>query len=332
MRVMTERVMDRKIALEEHFALPETLGHSEQYAPPRSWAQLQQQLLDLTDSRLLEMDHNGIELAILSLNSPAIQSITDVSHAVQTARKANDLLAGAVARHQDRLAGFAALPMQDPEAAIAELTRCVRELGFKGALVNGFSQVGDPESIIYYDAPAYLSFWATVEQLEVPFYLHPRDPLPSREPVYEGHPWFLGPAWAFGVETSIHALRLMGSGLFDRHPHLTIILGHLGEGLPHHVWRLDHRLAKSPRGIAVRRTMSDYLRSNFYVTTSGQFRTPALINAMAEIGPDRVLFSVDYPFEKTDDAAKWFDAAAISEPDRFRIGRLNAKALFKFDE
>jgi predicted TIM-barrel fold metal-dependent hydrolase len=319
--------MDRKIAIEEHFALPETLDNSEPYAPTGSWAQLQQRLLDLADDRLSEMDRNGIELSILSLNAPAIQSITDVGRAVQTARRANDVLAATVATHPDRFAGFAAVAMQDPEAAIIELTRCVREFGFKGVLVNGFSQLGDPDSAIYYDAAAYLPFWAAVEQLDVPFYLHPRDPLPSREPIYAGHPWFLGPAWAFGVETSIHALRLMGSGLFDRHPRLTIILGHLGEGLPHLVWRLDHRMAKAPRGIVARRTMTDYLRSNFYVTTSGHFRTPALINAMAEIGPDRVLFSVDYPFEDTIDAAKWFDAAAISDQDRLKIGRLNAQAL-----
>ena len=135
--------------------------------------------------------------------------------------------------------------MQDPDAAAAELTRCVRDLGFKGALVNGFSEVGHAGAVVYYDDPAYLPFWAIVEQLGVPFYLHPRDPLASREPIYEGHPWFMGPVWAFGVETALHALRLMASGLFDRHPRLTIILGHLGEGLPYSIWRMDHRLAKS---------------------------------------------------------------------------------------
>ena len=118
--------------------------------------------------------------------------------------------------------------MQDPDAAAGELNRCVKELGFRGALVNGFSQKDVEDSAVYYDTPPYESFWATVERLGVPFYLHPRDPLFSRQQHYEGHPWFVGPVWAFAVETSIHALRLMASGLFDRHPKLTIILGHLG--------------------------------------------------------------------------------------------------------
>ena len=315
-----------KIALEEHFSLPETLGDSEQYAVAGSWGDFQQKLLDLGDRRLAEMDRHGIALAILSLNSPAIQAIPDARVAVDTARRANDVLAQAVARRPDRFAGFAALPMQDPDAAARELTRTVRELGFKGALVNGFSQRA--ASIIYYDDPAYAPFWAVVEQLGVPFYLHPRDPLPSREPIYEGHPWFRGSAWAFGAETAMHALRLMASGVFDRHPRLTMILGHLGEGLPYSVWRIDHRLSKSPRGIPARRTMTEYLRSNVYLTTSGNFRTPTLLNAIAEVGVDRIMFSVDYPFEDTADAAEWFDTAAIPEEQRRKIGRENAARLF----
>jgi 2,3-dihydroxybenzoate decarboxylase len=163
----------------------------------------------------------------------------------------------------------------------------------------------------------------------MPFYLHPRDPLPSREPIYEGHPWFRGSAWAFGAETAMHALRLMASGLFDRHPRLTMILGHLGEGLPYSVWRIDHRLRKSPRGIPACRTMAEYLRSNVYLTTSGNFRTPTLLNAIAEVGLDRIMFSVDYPFEDTADAAEWFDTAAISDEERRRIGWENAAALFR---
>src|SRR6185295_4399291 len=190
---------------------------------------------------------------------------------------------------------------------------------FKGALVNGYSQVGSPDCVVYYDDPAYQSFWATVERLNVPFYLHPREPLPAREPIYDGHPWLMGPVWAFGVETATHALRLMASGLFDRHPSLTMILGHLGEAIPHLVWRADHRLRKAPRDIPAARPLQDYLRQNVYLTTSGQFRTPALMNAVAEVGVDRILFSVDYPFEDTADAVAWFDAAPLGDEDRRRI-------------
>jgi 2,3-dihydroxybenzoate decarboxylase len=218
--------------------------------------------------------------------------------------------------------------MQDPDAAIVELTRAVKDLGFKGVMVNGFSQVGDADTIVYYDDPRYRAFWAAVAELGVPFYLHPRDPLPDRVTFYDGHPWLRGASWAFGVETATHALRLMSSGIFDTHPTLTAILGHLGEMLPYCIWRFDHRVTKRPRGIPARKTFTEYLRSNFYVTTSGNFHTNTLNAAIAELGPDRVLFSVDYPFEECADAATWFDACEIPEADRLKIGRTNATQLF----
>ena len=321
--------MHGTIALEEHFAIAATLSMSERYAIDHAWTSLRARLLDVGDLRLSEMDRHGIGFAILSLNAPGIQEIHEVPLAIETARAANDRLAGAVRAHPDRFGGFAALPMQDPDTAAGELTRAVEELGFHGALVNGYSQVGSADGVIYYDDPRYDAFWATVERLHVPFYLHPRDPLPAREPIYDGHPWLLGPVWAFGVETSTHALRLMASGLFDRHPRLTLILGHLGEGLPYSIWRCDHRLAKSPRGIPARRPLAEYLRSNVYLTTSGHFWTRSLEAAMAEIGVDRVMFSVDYPFEDTVDATTWFDHVPLSDIDRVKIARSNAIDLLR---
>lgn len=319
--------MVKKIALEEHFALPETLDDSERYAADGFWPQLKSRLIDFDDERIAAMDKHDIAMSVLSLNAPAIQGIPDAVQAIALAQKANDALAEQIAKHPNRFAGLAALPMQDPDAASVELCRCVRELGFVGALVNGFSQIG--ESVFYYDNPRYLSFWATVQDLDIPFYLHPRDPLPSRSHDYEGHPWFEGPAWAFGVEAAMHALRLMGSGLFDRYPRLQIILGHLGEGLPYSVWRLDQRLKKAPRGIPALKTIAEYLGSNFYLTTAGNFRTQTLINAILEVGSDRILFSIDYPFQDMGNAAIWLDNASISERDRIKIGALNAINLFK---
>ena len=139
-------------------------------------------------------------------------------------------------KHPDRYGGLAALPMQDPEAASYELTRCVTELGFKGAMVNGFTQKDSHDSAIYYDIPEYREFWATVSELDVPFYLHPRMQLPSHAQNYEGHPWLMSAPWGFAVETSIHALRLCGSGLFDDYPNLRLVIGHLGEFIPHALW------------------------------------------------------------------------------------------------
>jgi gamma-resorcylate decarboxylase len=320
--------MTQFVALEEHFALPETLGDSEQYAIAGTWHDLGARLLDLGSGRLAEMDAHRIAFAILSLNAPAIQAIPDVAVATAVATRANDALANAVSRHPHRFAGLAALPMQDPDAAARELTRAVGELGFAGALVNGFSQIGSADRVAYYDDPIYEPFWSVVEQLGVPFYLHPRDPLPSREPIYDGHPWLRGSAWAFAAETAVHALRLIASGLFDRHPRLQLILGHLGEGIPYNAWRLDHRLGKSPRGIPARRPVSDYLRSNVYLTTSGNFRTSTLQAAIAEVGVDRVLFSVDYPFEEMADAVGWFTTLPLTQQERDAVAHGNARALF----
>ena len=202
-----------------------------------------------------------------------------------------------------------------------------RGLGFVGALVNGFSQLG--ETARYYDDPRYLTFWATMQDLDVPLYLHPRDPLPSRTRDYDGHPWFEGPAWAFGVETAMHALRLMGSGLFDRYPRLQIILGHLGEGLPYSVWRLDQRLKKAPRGIPAKKSMAEYLASNFYLTTAGNFRMQTLLNAILEVGSDRILFSIDYPFQDMGRAASLARQRQHQRNDRSKIAALNAAKLLK---
>ncbi len=278
--------------------------------------------------RIAEMDRGGVELAILSNPGPGIQAIPNVTEAIGVARRSNDYLAEQIAKYAKRLKGFAALPLQDPQAAAQELTRCVKELGFCGALVSGFSQIGEVDSAVFYDLPQYRAFWATVQQLDVPFYLHPRVPLATRQQAYAGHPWLLGSAWEFAVETSIHALRLMGSGLFDEYPKLKVILGHLGEGLPFSIWRVDHRISRGGRGTKAKMPMGHYLRENFYITTSGNFRTQALTDVMLEVGADRVLYTVDYPFEDVTEAANWFDQAAISEPDRLKIASSNARRLF----
>ena len=323
--------MQGKIGLEEHFAIEETLQDSAGFVPSDHWEELRGRLLDLHDRRLRLMDQHGLELMLLSLNSPAVQAIANPTRAHELARRANDFLAEQVARRPDRFQGLAALPMQDPDLAIKELERCIKELGFRGALVNGFSQVNDTNTVVYYDLPHYWPFWEAIERLDVPFYLHPRNPLPGWAQIYEGHSWLLGPTWAFGQETAVHALRLMGSGLFDKHPNLTIILGHMGEGLPYSMWRVDHRNAwvKAPPHHRAQKKIADYFQSNFFITTSGNFRTQTLIDAILELGADRIMFSTDWPFENIDHAADWFDSASISEADRQKIGRLNALRLFK---
>jgi len=323
--------MQGKIALEEHFAIPETAADSMSYFPEPIREEVRIRNDDIHGRRLALMDEYGIEMMLLSLNAPAVQAIPDPAQATAVARKANDYLAEQVRKRPDRFQGLAALAMQDPDGATRELERCVKQLGFRGALVNGFSQVKDTETAVYYDLPQYRPFWAMVERLDVPFYLHPRNPLPRDAKIYEGHSWMLGPIWAFGQETAVHALRLMGSGLFDAHPRLQIVLGHLGENLPYAMWRIDNANAwiEKRHSYPAKKRMRDYFCANFHITTSGNFHTQALIDAMLTLGSDRIMFSVDWPFENVDHAANWFDACPISEPDRMKIGRTNAMRLFK---
>ena len=216
--------MKGKIAFEEHMSLPETLEDSRSFAGGSGkWEEFARQILDIGDERLAGMEKNGIDYTILSLNAPAVQAILDTKRAIDVAIRANDRMAEAVIKHPHKFGAFAALPMQDPDAASKELVRCVKEMGFKGALVNGFTQKDVPDSAIYFDIPEYRSFWSTVSDLDVPFYLHPRMQIPARAQPYEGHPWLMSSPWGFAVETSIHALRLCGSGLFDDFPKLNRI-------------------------------------------------------------------------------------------------------------
>lgn len=325
--------MKGKIAFEEHVAIPETMEDTKAFAEDSGkWDEYSRQILDVGSERLETMDRTGIEYAIQSLNAPGVQAILDTNEAIKIARLANDKLANAAALHPNRYGAFAALPMQDPEAAAKELTRCVKELGFKGALVNGFTQKDTPDSAIYYDLPEYRDFWATVSKLDVPFYLHPRMQIHSRCQIYDGHPWLKSAPWGFAVETATHSLRLCGSGLFDDFPNLKIIIGHLGEFIPHALWRIDARMRFSRRGYRGVRPLGDYFLDNFVVTTSGFFNDPALRNTLEVMGSDKVFFSSDYPFEQMEDASDWFDASHIlTAEERLKIGRSNAIKLFNLD-
>lgn len=328
--------MQGKIALEEHFAIADTLSDALNFWSGEAYEngvrqELRARLIDMTDRRLREMDENGIEMTLLSLNAPAVQGVVSASAANDLARRANDYLAEHVAKRPARFQGFAALPMQDPELAANEVERCIRDLGFRGAMVNGYSPIGNAGELTYYDEEAYRPFWRVAEALAAPFYLHPRNPPLSQAQIFNGHDWLMGPAWAFGAQTAAHSLRLIGSGLFDDCPNLQLVLGHMGEGLPSGMWRIDH--CNSWMGLPpthrAKNPVAHYFTRNFYLTVSGNFNTPALINAIQVIGADRVMFATDWPFENIDHAARWFDAAEIDEDNRRRIGRTNANTLFR---
>lgn len=326
----------RKIAVEEHFnflTAGET-GSADVHSIVRrmgydtGWmALVSARLADLGDDRLAGMDAGGITTAILSHTTPGVQGIVDRATAVAAARDVNDFLAGATARHPRRFAGFASVALQDPAAAATELERAVTRLGFKGAMVNGYTNLGSTASASYLDEPRYLPFWEAVAALDVPVYLHPRPALDER--LYDGHPELMGATWGFAPDTATHALRLVYSGLFDRFPAATVVLGHLGETMPSFAWRIQHCFEYNPADKRLERRLQDYLADNFYVTTSGNFSDQGLIGAILTMGADRILFAVDYPYEMMAPAAAWIERAPIAERDRRKIAAENAERLFR---
>ncbi len=330
--------MDSKIAIEEHISTELNNSYwdakGEEDRNGHAYSQdIERRLLD-SDTTLTEMDRAGIEFSILSLTSPGVQSVPDPSQAVDLARSVNDELASTFRKHPDRLSGFAAIALQDPREAAKELERAVQELGFKGALVNGYTNIGSGEEVLYLDdAPAW-EFWDKVATLDVPVYLHPREPLPSQRRALSGYPELVGSAWGFGYETGSHAIRLMLSGLFDKYPKLKVILGHLGEGLPYLLPRMQHRMDEQREGQTgnkAKQRPSYYFNRNFWITTSGNFHARQLTAAVEQIGIEKVMFSVDYPYEQMDVAGRWFDDLGIDNQSKLRIGRENAAALFNLD-
>jgi 2,3-dihydroxybenzoate decarboxylase len=287
-------------------------------------------LTEFDADRLAGMDASGISTAILSHTVPGVQGITDTETAVAAARRINDYLASEViARHPRRYAGFASVALQDPREAARELERAVTRLDFKGVMVNGYSNTADAERVEYLDEPKFLPFWEAAAALGTPVYLHPRPALDQR--IFKGHSELVGATWGFAPETATHALRLVYSGLFDRLPTLTVVLGHLGETLPTFAWRIQHCFEYNPSDKRVQRRLQDYLCDNFYVTTSGNFNDQALISALLTIGADRILFAADYPYEMMEPAANWIERAPISESDRRKIASGNARRLFRLD-
>lgn len=328
--------MEGKIALEEAFLLPGYgaygPGFREGSIVGGRLESLKRRIYDVDEERLEAMDRAGIERAVLSFTAPGVQAEVEPRRSVELARVFNDELASIVAKHPSRYAGFAALPLQDPEAAAAELDRAVNELGFVGGIVNGYTNLGDEETALYYDDPRFEPFWSCVEALDMPIYLHPREGVPSQQRVYGGHPELQAAAWAFGVDTATHALRLITGKVFDRHPRAQVILGHLAEMLPFAVWRIDYWLRARSCGVELTHDVSYYLRHNLHATTSGFFATRPLLLTIDEMGADRVLFSVDYPYNETTEASSWFDAAEIDEATRTMIGRTNALRLLRLGD
>jgi 2,3-dihydroxybenzoate decarboxylase len=272
-------------------------------------------LTDFGDMRLEAMDNAGIVRSILSISGPGVQSERHAATARRKAREANDFLAGEIAKHPDRYFGFAHLAMQDPRAAADELERCIRDLKFCGAMINGHTN-GQ-----YLDHPSLHPFWERAEDLLAMIYIHPSDPV-TPAPVLDGHDGLRRATWEWGFETGSHALRLVFSGLFDRYPRARVALGHLGETLPYLLWRFDSRARMY--GVKLKQKPSDYIKQNFLVTTSGMCASAPLDCAIAALGADRVMFAADYPFEQAAEAGKFMDEVPLNEGLRKDIAFSNA--------
>ncbi|WP_302150894.1 amidohydrolase family protein [Limosilactobacillus vaginalis] len=220
--------------------------------------------------------------------------------------------------------------MQDPQEAVVEAERAVTKLGAKGILINGYTNMDDVNKPMYLDDPRLDVFWKKVNELNVPVYLHPREPMPAATQIYKGYEELIGSAWGFTQETAVHAIRLIMGGIFDRYPNITVILGHLGEGLSQTLPRTEHRLYRQRNGVVNvknKRPLTSYLRTNFMCTTSGHYNTNSLMSAINTFGEDRVMFSVDYPYENNSDAANWFDQLVLPEEIKEKIEYKNAKKL-----
>src|SRR5215467_2238577 len=308
------------IALEEHYWDKEIASQFVGAEGTRDPKMLER-LYDLGELRLKEMDEAGIDMQILSHGAPSAQKLSGPD-AVAITRRANDRLHAAVAANPKRFAAFAALPTIDPQASADELERTVK-LGFKGAMLHGLANG------VFLDDKRFWPIYERAQALDVPIYFHPAAPHPAVIEAYykeyvQSVPTILSAGWGFTVETATTALRLVLSGLFQQYPKLKVILGHLGEGIPFLMARMDEALSRQAK-VDFRATFS----SHFSVTTSGFFSNPALLCCLQELGIDRILFSVDWPFVKNTIATEWVKTVPLCREDKVKLLSGNAKRLLK---
>lgn len=326
----------RRIACEEGFSLPELIdavdafmakhadrepGLASLIGPGGKFPRMPQ-LLDPA-RRIADMDRSGVAMQLLLLNSPGVQ-IFDGVQAGELARLANDRSAEWVRTYPGRFAALAAFAPQDPEGAAQELERAVNSLGAKGGIVN--SNTRDA----YLDQPRFWPILEAAEALDVPIYIHPREPRTDMLTPYLAHN-LQGAVWGYAAETSLHALSMIMAGVFDRFPKLRIVLGHNGEGIPFQLDRIDNRYKTMNRGGTgkLKRLPGDYFRDNFVITTSGSNWAPAVKFCQQVMGPDKVLFAVDYPFEADVETVAAADAIAMPDRDRGLFYHGNAERVFK---
>ncbi|MCZ7562973.1 MAG: amidohydrolase family protein [Burkholderiales bacterium] len=322
----------RTIAIEEHFTTPmyrEKVSANEFrnfYLTSRSEQighDIVAELAHLGERRLAHMDAAGIDVQVLSFGSPGPQAF-DADTAIPMARDANDRLYEAVRAHPARFAGFAALPTAAPEVAADELERCVTKLGFKGTMIHGHTRGS------FLDEKRYWVIFERAEALGVPIYLHPTLPHPDAVQAYfRGYEELCRAGWGFAIDTSCHFLRIVFAGVFDAYPKLKIILGHLGEGLPFAMHRLNDHTYRAAARRGLQRAPLDYLKENMLVTTSGNWYEPAFLCTLLALGADNILFAVDWPYEPNTAGVGFLKRLSISDLDREKIAHLNAERILR---
>ena len=326
----------RVVALEEHFSVPALVkridpaaigrrGYRSRNLPPSGPNPLEL-LPEIGEKRLRSMDEAGISVQVLSNSGPGADLVPGPD-GVAIAREMNDHLAAAIARHPDRFAGFAALPMQSPDAAPSELARAAKELGFLGALVNGTTEGR------FLDHPSYDGLLAAAVELDVPIYIHPHIPPEIvRQAYFSDLPAGAGrvletAGWGWHSEAAVHVMRMVVAGTLDRHPGLRLILGHMGEMLPMMLARADEVFANDIDHL--KRPVSRTILDQVWLTTSGIFTEPPFLAALMTFGIDRIMFSVDYPYAPNRNGRAFLDRIALAPDDMEKLTHRTAEAVLK---
>ncbi|SFR92721.1 hypothetical protein SAMN04487846_0688 [Microbacterium sp. cf046] len=284
------------------------------------------QLDDLGEGRLQIMDEAGIDMQVLSALGYFVQDL-DPASSVRWSRELNDRLAATVARYPSRFRAFASLPMTDPAAAVDEFVRCAEELGFAGAMIHGQTHG------VFLDHPSVRPILRCAERLNMPIYLHPAPAPPVvQEAYFSGLPpdaaaCLSTSGWGWHAECGMHVLRMVVAGVFEELPDLKVIVGHMGEGLPFHLDRIESMLSPVVTGNSL--TVAETLRRSLYLTTSGYNTDAPLLCALAAFGVDRVMFSVDHPFGDSSAATTYLRAAPVTSHDREKIAHGNAESLLR---
>lgn len=322
----------RRIAVEETFSIPEIIDAIEKLLaihPEKDLGTakalkfvpgintIKERLIDLDDHRIKEMDKAGVDVALLSLWSPGVQ-LFDKQQAIELAELANDRLTEAIKRHPNRYGGLITIAPQDPQKAAQEIERGITRLHLNGVLINSHTN-GE-----FLDNKKFWPVFEAAVAHKVPIYLHPRTPPESMYKAFADYTMD-GAMWGFALESSTHVLRMILGGVFDEFPELKIVLGHMGEGIPYWLSRID---TISSRDRKTKRAPSEYFLDNFSITTSGMSWDPVLEFNLKVLGPERIMFAVDYPYVSYDASVRWMDKAPISQVHREMIYHKNAERIF----